>query len=174
MNRAIAFKKAYAPSWRVSNQKESFVEHYFKAFGFKVRKLGIGVESTRFTRKTGSLPDFAVYNGDELLLYAEVTGANKNYVKGDPVYITFDKFLKYRRLAEKTPLVFIFVGLRCGKIVYVGYCWYEDLYPYAEEEKNIITKNYYGIEEIFVKTPFKLWQPLHKLTKELLQLRGCC
>ncbi|MCD6562454.1 MAG: hypothetical protein J7K23_00900 [Thermoproteales archaeon] len=168
MSRAAAFKRAYRLQWHISNQKEKFIELFFRSLGFTIRPIGIGTGSEKYYSESGSKPDYALCYLGDVIAYIEVTGANKNYRRGQDIYITLDKFQKYYSLAKNIPVLFIFIGLNNGKMEYAGYCWYEDLYPYSE--KNIIERNFYGIPEKYIVTPFKLWKPLHKITLELSKL----
>ncbi len=170
MSRAKRFKRAYKPFWAFSSLKESFVRTLLEAWGFRVRPLGIGVESRREVKETGSGPDFAVYLGDELLCFIEVTGPNWHYAPGQPVWVTYDKFRKLHAWHLKAPVIFVFLGFNDNRLVAALYADYETLYPYAEDPRYIVKAAPYGIEETYIQTPYTAWKPLRKLVRELLPL----
>ena len=170
MRRAERFKRAYAPSWRLSNQKEYFVAMLLSTLGYRVKFIGLGAGSERYEPGRGSPPDLAVYRGEELIAYVEVTGANFLPADTSNIYITYDKFRKYHRWAEKKPLFFVYLGFRRGKLVFARWAAYEDLYPYAEDPKSIIHRTTPAGQEKFISTPARLWKPIPSLLRLLLEL----
>ena len=169
MRRAERFKRAYAPSWRLSNQKEYFVKTLIEATGLKVKFVGLGAGSRRYVKATGSLPDLAVLLGNDIIAYVEVTGANHFY---DPpeIFVSLDKFRKYWEIAKHTPVFFVYLGFREGRLIWAGWLSYEDLYPYGEDPGSLRKLKPYGVEETFIATPRTAWRPLRTLLTELLSL----
>ena len=166
--RARRLKKAYRDQWYISNQKERFVELFFRSLGFNIHRAGLGVSTMQLINDVGSKPDYVVRDRQGgVLFYVEVTGANRNYKPGMDIYVCYSKFTKYYSLARETPILFVFLGFCEGKLTFAGYAWYEDLYPYSEDRKNIVVMEPYGVREYYIRTPFTLWRPLHMLAREL-------
>ena len=135
--------------------------------------VGLGAGSEEYIKKTGSMPDIAILDpeNNEIICYIEVTGSNKG-LRDDSIYVTLDKFNKYHSIAKNVPVYYVYLCISHGKLMWSGYISYEDLYPYAEIRKDIVTRNFYGVDEYFIRTPKSLWKPLRKLGRELLGYLG--
>jgi len=166
--RAARFKRAYKPTWHLSNQKEYFIATYLRSLGYTVKFIGLGAGSEKLIHATGSPPDLAVYLHGKLIAYVEVTGANFLPAYSQYIYITRDKFEKYYSYAQQAWVIFTYLGFRSGKLAFAGWASYEDLYPYAE--RNIVTKYTAAGPEQFIETPARLWKPLWTLGSKLLEL----
>ena len=165
-SRAARFKRAYKPTWHLSNQKEAFVKTFFESLGFIVKFVGLGAGTEKYIGESGSKPDLLIL-GAGVKFYVEVTGANRGYRRGNYIYITYDKYRKYYPIAQHTPVLFVFLGFQQGILQYAGYAWFEDLYPYAEDPDSLITRAPHGIPETYIRTPAKLWRPLKSIVREI-------
>ena len=128
MNKAILFKRAYHNQWYIGNQKEAFVELFFRSLGFNIYRVGLGVESVKYLKHSGSLPDFVIRDEKgNVVCYVEVTG--DNYVKTRDMlyerYILLNKIIKFQRLNR--PVFIIFLGLRNGLLKIAEYVSLEKL-----------------------------------------------
>ena len=173
MRRAERFKHAYKPQWWLSNQKEAFIRLLLTGWGYKVKAIGIGVESRKYSGDTGSPPDFVVldpFTGEEIA-YIEVTGGNRGIESPAELWVSLDKFRKYFSYRAKRPVYFVYLGFLQGKLSLALYTEYENLYPYAEKKDHIRRIKPYGITEYYIATPRRIWQPLYKLQYELAPFR---
>ena len=169
--KAKRFKKAYRLEWKLSSQKEAFVKLLFESLGFKVVPYGLGVMEERTKNTVGSRPDFKILDSQgNVLFYVEVTGDNF-YRKGKEKYITYDKVKKYRFIKE--PVLFIYLGLKDGKLVEACFTDLRSVLKYAANRMyHRYKETKWGTIEHFVYIPEFEWKPLNELAHELKTMRS--
>ncbi len=172
-SKAKRFKRAYRLEWKLSNQKESFIKLLFESLGFQVRTTGLGVMEDGYKKESGSKPDFLILWNNSKLCYIEVTGDNF-YDHSKEKYIIADKIRKalFIEAAEGLPTIFIYLGLKNGKLVEACFVDLRQAEKYyADEKYHRFYKTKWGTEEHFVYIPDSEWRPLSNLVFELLRLR---